>query len=100
MRVKAGTARAQQRIAASGQRIKDLGEDTIPFKSVEGVQRCTKFRSANVVNPLISMRMVVPAGNVVVLDEKKPLVRNNRDDTVIKLDVNNGVYTMDMGVSR
>ena len=36
------------------------------------------------------------AGNVVVLDEKNP--RNNRDGTVIKLDVNNGVYTMDMWV--
>ena len=40
------------------------------------------------------------AGNVGVLDEKKPHTRNNRDGTVIKLDVNNGVYTMDMsGVS-
>ena len=42
------------------------------------------------------MRKVVQAGNVVVLDEKNP--RNNRDGTVIKLDVNNGVYTMDMWV--
>ena len=38
----------------------------------------------------------VQAGNVVVLDEKNPHIRNNRDGTVIKLDVNNGVYTMDM----
>ena len=38
------------------------------------------------------------ADNVVVLDEKNPLIRNNRDDTVIKLDVNSGVYTMDMWV--
>ena len=28
--------------------------------------------------PLISMRKVVPVGNVVVLDEKKPNIRNNR----------------------
>ena len=39
---------------------------TIPFKSVEGVHRCIQFRSANVVKPLISMRKVVQAGNVVV----------------------------------
>ena len=30
------------------------------------------------------------AGNVVVLDEKNPHIRNNRDGTVIKLDVNCG----------
>ena len=45
------------------------------------------------------MRKVVQAGNVVVLDEKNPHKRNNRDGTVIKLDVNNGVYTADMCVS-
>ena len=37
--------------AANGERTKDLGEKTIPFKSVEGVHRCTQFRSANVVRP-------------------------------------------------
>ena len=48
--------------------------------------------------PMISMRRVVQAGDVVVLDEKNPHIRNNRDGTTIKLDVNNGVYTMDMWV--
>ena len=66
-------------------------EKTVQFRSVEGVHRCTKFRSAIVVKPLISMRKVVQAGKAVVLDEKNPHIRNNRDGTVIKLDVNNGV---------
>ena len=48
--------------------------------------------------PLISMRKVVQAGNVVVLDEKNPRIRNNRDGTVFKLDVNSGEYTMDVWV--
>ena len=47
-------------------------EKTIPFQSVEGVHRCIKLRSANVVKPLISKRKDVQAGNVVVLDEKNP----------------------------
>ena len=38
------------------------------------------------------------AGNVVVLDEKNPHIRNTRDGTVIELDVNSGVCTMDMWV--
>ena len=38
------------------------------------------------------------AGNVAVLDEKNPHIRNTRDGTVIKLDLINGVYTMDIWV--
>ena len=57
-----------------------------------------KFRSASVVNSLISMRTVVQAGNIVVLDEKSPHIRNSRDGTGIKLDVHIGVCTMDLWV--
>ena len=77
-------------VAANGEQIKDLGEKNIPFKTNEGIQRCITFRSANVVKPLISMQKVVRAGNVVVLDEKNPHIRNTRDGTVIKLDVHSG----------
>ena len=70
----------------------------IPFKSVEGVHKCMKIRSASVAKPLISCEKVVQAGNVVVLDEKNPHIRNKRDGTVINLDVNNGMYIMDMWV--
>ena len=85
-------------VAANGEQIKDLGEKSIPFKTNEGVQRCFTFRSANVVNPSFPCKKVVRAGNDVVLDEKNPYIRNTRDGTVIKLDVNNGVYTMDMWI--
>ena len=61
-----------------------------------------EFRSANIQEceccHLISMQKVVRAGNIVVLDEKNPHIRNTRDGTVIKRDVNNGVYTMDMWI--
>ena len=33
-----------------------------------------------------------------MLDETNPHIRNTRDGTVIKLDVNSGVYTMDMWI--
>ena len=71
---------------------------TFHSRQNERIQRCITFRSANVVKPLISMQKVVRAGNVVVLDERNPHIRNTRDGTVIKLDVNNGVYTMDMWI--
>ena len=68
-----------------------MGEKNIPFKTNEGIQRCITFRSANVVKPLVSM----PSW---LLDEMNPHIRNTRDGTVIKLDVNNGVYKMDMWI--
>ena len=34
----------------------------------------------------------------VVLDERNPDIRSIRDGTMIKMDVNNGVYTMDMWI--
>ena len=92
------TSTTKKFVAANGEKIKDLGEKTIPFRSVEGVHRCFEFRSAKVVKPLISMRKVVQAGNVVVLDEKNKHIPNNREGTVMKLDVNNGVCTMYMWV--
>ena len=92
------TSTTKKFVAGIGEKIKDLGEKTIPFKSVEGPHRFIKFRSPIFVKPLFSIRKVVRAGDVVVLDEKNLHIRNDRDGTVIKLDANNGVYTMDMWV--
>ena len=85
-------------VAANGEQIRGLGEKRIPLKTNEGIQRCITFRSASVVKPLISLQKVVRAGNVVVLDERNPHIRSIQDRTTTKLDVNSGVYTMDMWI--
>ena len=85
-------------VAADGEQTRDLGEKTIPFKTNEGLQRCITVRSASVVKPLISVQKVVRAGNIVVLDEKNPHIRNTRRGTMIKLHVNSGVCNMDMWI--
>ena len=59
------------------------------------IQTCMTFRSASDAKPIISMQKVVRARSIVVLDEKNPHIRNIRDGTMIKMDVNNGVFTMD-----
>ena len=84
--------------AANGEQIRDLGDKNIPFKIDEEIQRCITFRNVRVVKPLIPTQKVVRAGHIVVLDEKNPHIRNIRDGTMIQLDVNNGVYTMDMWI--
>ena len=85
------TSTAKNLVAANGEKIKDLCEKN-PYHSspLKGCTGALKFRRASVVKPLISMRKVVQAGTVVVLDEKNPH----------KLDVNNRVCTLDNGVSR
>ena len=85
-------------VASNGEQIKDLVEKNIPFETNEGIQRCITYRSARVVKRIISMQKVVRAGHIVVLDEKNPHIRNFRGGTMLKLDVNNGVDTMDMWI--
>ena len=48
-------------VAANGEQIKDLGEKSIPLKTIEGVQRCITFRSASVVKHLMSMQKGRPS---------------------------------------
>ena len=63
------------------------------------IKICLSFCSASVVTLLISMQKVVRARNIVVLDEKNPHIRKTRDGTMIKMDVNNGVSTMEKAES-
>ena len=69
-----------------------------PFKTNEEIHRCMTFRSASVVKLLISIKNVVRAGNIVVLDNKNQHIQNIRVGTMIMMDVNNGVCTMDMWI--
>ena len=94
------TSTIEKFVAAIGEHIKDMERQ--PYHS-SPLKECTGAcisGGASVVKPLISMRKVVRAGNVVVLDENNPHIRNNRYGTVVILDVNNGVYTGDVGVYR
>ena len=77
-RVKLDRTTKTKKFVAANEENEELGEQTTPFES-----RCRK---------------VVEAGNVVVLDDYFPHIRNNRDSTINKLDVNSGVYTIDMWV--
>ena len=73
-------------VAVHGERIRDMGEKTTPIKTSEGVHRSITFRSGSVVKRLASIRKVVQASNVVVLDESNQHFRNTRAGTTFKLD--------------
>ena len=82
--------------AANGKQFRDLGGETIPYKTHGVSLRRKTLRSASAVEAVISMQKVVRAGNISLLDEKNPHIRNAQDGTVIKLDANNGLCTMSM----
>ena len=83
-------------VAANGEQIKDLGEKSIPFKTNEGVQRNNIQECECCQIPHFDAKGRPSWKHCCLLDEKNPHIRSTRDGTVIKLDVNNGVYTMDM----
>ena len=58
------------------------------------------FRSASVVTSLISMHKVAGPETLLCWKEQNPHIRNIRDGTMIKMDVNDGVgvSTMDMRI--
>ena len=95
-----GSHEHNKEIRSSGEKIKYLGEKTIPFKSIEAVHRCIKFWSANVVKPLISMIKAVQAGNVVVLNDKNPRIRNYQDGSHQAGREQRGVHHGHVGLSR
>ena len=85
-------------VVANGERIRDLGEKNIPFKTNEGIQRCITFRNIECCQTFHVNAEHCPSRNIVVLDGKKPHIQNIRDGTMFKMDVNSGVCTMDMWI--
>ena len=81
--------------AENGEQVRDLGEKDYSIQDKRWNSKMHNTQKCECCQTLISMQKVVPAGNVVVLDEKNPRIRNVRNDTMIKL---NGVYTMDMWI--
>ena len=74
---------------------KTLGEEN-PIQDKRRNPKVHNIQKCKCCQPPHCDEKVVRAGNTVVLDEMNPHIRNIREGTVIKLDVNNGVYTMDM----
>ena len=83
-------------VAANGEKIKYLGEKTLPFKSVEGVHRFKIIQEHKRCEALDLNEKGRASWQCRGTGWKNPHIRSNRDGTVFKLDVNNGVYTMDM----
>ena len=85
--------------AANSEQIGELGAQTIPLTTNQGIQRCITFGSASVSKLVISMQKVVRIkNNIEVPDEKNPHTQNTRYGMLITRDANSRVYTKDMWI--
>ena len=82
-------------VGADGEQIRDLGAKSVP---IHDKRRNSKMHNIQKCECCQTSQKVVRAGKIVVLDEKNPHIRNIRDGTTIKMNVNHGVYTMDMWI--
>ena len=89
----------KQYVAANGSKIADEGEKLVPAHTSAGKSITVKFRAASVVKPLMSVRRINQAGNVVVLDDKDPYIKCRKTGDITKLRCQNGVFVMDLWVN-
>ena len=70
-----------------------LGEKTIAIKSKEGVTKKIKFQMADVTRVLASVGKIASAGNQVIMSKQGGVIKD-KDDNVINLELENGVYVV------
>ena len=86
-------------MAANGEQINDLGERNIPFRTkrrdakVHDIQKCECWETSH-----FQCRKLSQAETLLCWMKTIHTFENIRDGTVIELDVNSGVYTMDMWI--
>ena len=79
-------------VAANGEQIRDLGEKNIPFKKNEEMQRCMLS------NLSFKCKKWSEPETLLCWMKRLRTFETFETGTMIKLDVNNGVYTMDMWI--
>ena len=95
-----GSRRGVHYVAASGQRIPNLGQTTIVFVTTEGVAVKMTFQVADINKPLVSVRRLIKDGWRVVFDEKASFLVRKDSKEVIQLRGERGVYVIDASVNE
>ena len=85
-------------VAANGHKIDNLGERKLNVMTKEGQLRNITFQVADVNKILIAARRVAQKGHKVILDDDCGVILNKRTGEKTNVDVENGVYEMDLRV--
>ena len=82
-------------VAANGGRLKDLGAKKLNFKTQNGLNRTVKFRTTNVMKPLISVGKLTRTGHDVRLRSNRPHVKCPTGE-VIPVKEANGIFVIEL----
>ncbi len=87
-------------VSATGQPIKNHGEQNITLMTNQGQMRRIVFQVANVRRPLVSVKRVVQAGNSVHLTGDGPYIMNIATKEKTYLRCEGGLYLLDLWVRK
>ncbi len=86
--------------AANGDKIEDLGQQKINFRTQAGGKRIMTFRVAKVTKPLCAVSQVCSKGNKVVFDSDGSYIEHKATGAKTWLRENNGVYVLDVSIEK
>jgi hypothetical protein len=91
-----GSKRGQHYVAAGGQRIPNIGEQTIKFKTKEGKRSSLKWQNAEVSKPLLSISHICDSGHEVTFTKTGGMITNSESGRTTTFRRKNNVYVLDM----
>ena len=90
-----GSVRGVQYVAATGAKIKNMGQQLIPFWTNDGVGVSWLFQVAGVNKPLVSVAKLVEDGWKITFDQELSFLHHKKTGKVVKLRKERGVYVVD-----
>ena len=87
-----GSIRGVHYVAASGTRIPNLGEQKIPFWTLEGIGASWLFQVAGVNKPLASVAKLIDEGWRIIFDSEGSFIKHKKTGRIIKLVKERGVF--------
>ena len=91
-----GSRRGQRYVAASGDRIPNIGEQVIKFKTAEGKLSKIKWQNAPVTKPLLSVSHICDSGHEVKFTKLGGVITNMKSGRTTAFRRKNNVYVLDM----
>ena len=93
-----GSLRGQAYIAAGGERIPNLGQQTLDVMTNEGCPTQIVYQIAEVTRPLTAVRTTCDKGNLVVYGQNGGCIYNLESGTQTNFARRGGIYELDLWI--
>ena len=95
-----GSRRGQHYVSAGGERIPNIGEQVIKFRTPEGRKSSIKWQNAPVTKPLLSVSHICDGGHEVTFKKDGGTVLNIKSGRVTEFRRKGNVYVLDMVIEN